>query len=116
MIGKASQNGYVEVMPGIKIKTLNHGNSSLMAEFLLTKGALLSEHSHVHEQTGYLVKGRIRLIIDGTGRVMEPGDSWSIPSNVVHKAEIEEDAVAIEVFVPAREDYKKYVNEEDMEG
>lgn len=116
MIGKASQNGYVEVTPGTRIKTLNYGENSLMTEFLLTKGALLSEHSHIHEQTGYLVKGRIRLIIDGKGIVMQPGDSWSIPSNAVHKAEIEEDAVVIEVFVPAREEYRKYLNEEDIEG
>jgi quercetin dioxygenase-like cupin family protein len=44
-----------------------------------------------------------------------PGDNWSVPSNSKHKAEIIEDSVAIEVFSPARDDYKRYVNGEDIE-
>ena len=36
---------------------------------------------------------------------MEPGDSWSIPGNAKHGAEIKEDSVALEVFSPVRADY-----------
>ena len=35
----------------------------------------------------------------------EPGASWCIAPDVVHGAEVLEDAVAIEVFAPPREDY-----------
>jgi hypothetical protein len=76
-----------------------------MAEFLLKKGSRLPQHSHPHEQTGYLVKGRIRLFIGSTKNDVVPGDSWCIPSGVEHGAEILEDSVAIEVFSPVREDY-----------
>jgi len=34
-----------------------------------------------------------------------PGDSWNVPGNVAHRAEILADSVAIEVFSPVREDY-----------
>jgi len=34
-----------------------------------------------------------------------PGDSWCIPGDVLHCAECLEDAVAVEVFSPVREDY-----------
>ena len=34
-----------------------------MTEFRLRQGAVLPRHSHPREQTGYLVKGRIRLSI-----------------------------------------------------
>ncbi len=36
---------------------------------------------------------------------MEPGDSWNVPANIEHGAEILADSVAIEVFSPVREDY-----------
>ena len=113
MFGIASRNGYKEVISGISIKTLSYGENSLIVEFLLQKGASLPEHKHINEQTGYLVKGSIRLFIDGKSIVLHPGDSWTILSNVKHKAEIFEDSIAIEVFSPRREDYIKYENKED---
>jgi len=114
MFGKASINEYKEILNGISIKTLNYGVNSLMVEFLLKKNSSLPEHKHPNEQTGYLVKGSIKLFIDGKGLVLHAGDSWSILSNVLHKAEILEDSVAIEVFSPRRDDYIKYKNQEDI--
>jgi len=108
MFSHHSTNGYIEIIKGIRIKTLCYGQNTLMSEFLLQKDALLPEHAHVNEQTGYLVSGKIRLFIDGVASEMIPGDSWSIAKNVVHRAEILEDSVAIEVFSPVREDYLKY--------
>lgn len=114
MFGISSENGYKEVLSGIRIKTINYGKETLMTEFLLEKDYVLSEHSHVHEQTGYLVKGKIKLFINGASRILLPGDSWNIPSETKHKAEIIEDSVAIEVFSPSREDYMKYVTDADI--
>ena len=76
-----------------------------MTEFLLKKDSRLPKHSHPHEQTGYLVTGRIRLSIGSEEYDVMPGDSWCIPSGVEHSAEILEDSVGIEVFSPVREDY-----------
>jgi hypothetical protein len=49
MFGKHSENGYTEVLPGIKIKTLNYGHTTLLTEFLLKKDSILIEHAHVQE-------------------------------------------------------------------
>jgi len=105
MFEASSGEGYRSAVPGIEQKTLVHGDKTLMVEFRLRKGAVLPLHSHHHEQTGYLVKGHIRLTL-GTG-IFEvlPGDSWCIPGSVQHCAEIIEDSVAVEVFSPVREDY-----------
>jgi quercetin dioxygenase-like cupin family protein len=110
MFSKHSTNGYTEILKGIRIKTLCYGQSTLMAEFLLEKDALLPEHAHPNEQTGYLVSGRIRLFINGIPHDLVTGDSWNIAENVGHRAEILEDSVVIEVFSPVREDYLKYIN------
>ncbi len=114
MIGKKTDHGYEEVLPGIKIKTINYGENTLMTEFILKKDSVLVEHAHINEQTGYLVKGKIKLFINGKPEIINPGDSWNIPSNIMHKAEIIENSIAIEVFSPARTDYIKYVNQNDI--
>jgi quercetin dioxygenase-like cupin family protein len=75
MFGVSSDAGYIEIISGISIKTLNYGPNSIMVEFRLTKGAVLPEHNHIPEQTGYLVKGSIRLFIDEKLNDLQPGDS-----------------------------------------
>jgi unsaturated pyranuronate lyase len=106
MVTKTGEAGYINAMDGIRRKTLVYGDKTLMAEYRLCKGKTLPRHRHPEEQTGYLVSGRIVLTIDGISHEMTPGDSWSIPGNVEHGAEIIDDSVAIEVFSPVREDFK----------
>ena len=60
---------------------------------------------HPYEQTGYLVSGHLVLTIGEDVNDVRPGDSWCIPGNVRHGAEIIEESVAVEVFSPVREDY-----------
>ena len=114
MFGIHSPHGYHEVVDGITIKTLNHGKHMLMTEFVLRRGALLPEHSHVYEQTGYLVKGRMLLYIQEKSIEVKAGDSWNVPGGAPHRAEVLEDSIAIEVFSPVREDYLQYVTEDDV--
>jgi quercetin dioxygenase-like cupin family protein len=105
---KADDRGYRQLLPGIRIKTLAYGERTLLAEFRLDADSVLPRHAHPHEQTGYLVRGRIRLTIGDQASEMRQGDCWSIPGNVEHGAEILEDSVAVEVFSPVREDYVTY--------
>ena len=104
MFTQNSSNGYTEPMPGIKLKTLCHGEKTLMAEFILKAGSDLPGHTHPHEQAGYLVMGHIRLTIGGKEHDVKTGDSWCIPGDVEHGAKILENSVAVEVFSPVRED------------
>lgn len=105
MIAKRSDSGYSTPIDGIELKTLNYGERTLMAEFRLRKGAVLPRHSHPHEQTGYLVSGSIRLTIAGETVDCGPGDSWCVPADAEHGADVLEDTVAVEVFSPVREEY-----------
>jgi len=105
MFTKSSEEGYKTPIEGISMKTLVWGEKTLMTEFILKKGAKLPIHDHPYEQTGYLVSGQMVLYIDEEPNEITPGDSWCIPENVPHRAEINEDSVAIEVFSPVRTDY-----------
>jgi quercetin dioxygenase-like cupin family protein len=99
-----SDDGFVQAVPGVHLKTLVHGASTLMAEFHLAAGHQLPAHVHPHEQTGYLVRGRIRLRIGDEVRELAAGDSWCVPGGVEHSADLVEDSLAIEVWSPVRED------------
>lgn len=105
MFVKQSSEDYRRPLGGIEQKTLVHGDRTLMVEFRLEKGALLPLHSHPHEQIGYLVKGQIRLTIGAEIHDVQAGDSWCIPGDTPHGAEIIQESVAVEVFSPVREDY-----------
>ncbi len=105
MFCTGDSNGYCEVLPGIKRKTLVFGEKTLATEFRMERGSTLPVHSHPHEQTGYLVKGRVSLRIGDRTYEAGPGDSWCIPGKVEHSAEILVDSVAVEVFAPVRDEY-----------
>lgn len=105
MFYKKTDDNYNQALEGIEFKTLVYGEKTLLTEFRLEKNNTLPMHEHPHEQTGYLVSGKIVLKIGDQRHDVEAGDAWSIPSNVIHGAEVVEDSVAIEVFSPVREDY-----------
>ena len=105
MFTKHSSEGFIKALPGVNRKTLVYGQKTLMTEFFLEKGNSIPAHSHPHEQTGYLVKGKLHFTIGSQIIDAKSGDSWCIPSDESHGAEVLEDSTVIEVFSPVREDY-----------
>lgn len=105
MFTPGGDEGYQDALPGIRRRTLAYGDTTMMTEFRLRGGAVLPVHDHPHEQTGYLVTGRLRLTIHDETRDLGPGDSWSIPGGVPHGAVALADTVAVEVFSPLRDDF-----------
>jgi quercetin dioxygenase-like cupin family protein len=105
MFTKHSDAGVIQALEGIQRKTLVFGEKTLLTEFKMEKGAHLPRHSHPHEQTGYMVRGRMRFTIGDETFEVEAGDSWNVPGIVAHGAEILEDTLIIEVFSPVRDDY-----------
>ena len=105
MFATSDPGGYQPAAPGIRRKTLCHGDATLICEFRLDASHVLPMHAHPQEQTGYLVAGCLRMTIGDKTRDAGPGDSWCIPGGVEHGADVLEDSVAVEVFSPVREDY-----------
>lgn len=105
MFATRQTEGYRELLPGVRQRTLVHGELTLMAEFQIDADAVIPVHRHPNEQTGYLVSGRLRFEVEGVERVAGPGDSWNLAGGVAHGATALENTVVIEVFSPLREDY-----------
>jgi quercetin dioxygenase-like cupin family protein len=94
-----------QLLEGIELTTLVHGEKTLMGQFTIAQGGKIPAHSHPHEQTGIMLSGKLRFTVDGEVVDVEAGDSWCLPGGVEHAAEALEDVVVIEVFSPVREDY-----------
>jgi quercetin dioxygenase-like cupin family protein len=87
----------------VTIKPLVVGNDLLLIELFEAKGVRVPEHTHDdHESIVYLVKGSMRLVIDGREFIARAGDAWLHPRGVPHWSETLEDSVAIEIKSPPR--------------
>ncbi|MBI5063986.1 MAG: cupin domain-containing protein [Desulfatitalea sp.] len=94
-----------KVLDGIDMTPLAWGPKTMLVRFDLEQGSTIPSHHHLHEQTGFLVSGRLRLTIGAETVEAVAGASWCIPADVPHAAEALADCVAVEVFTPLREDY-----------
>jgi len=103
--GQEDKSNYKEIAEGIFMRPLVYGDQTLLTEIRFSQGSVIDFHEHPHEQTGYLVKGKFQLTVEGREYQVEPGDSWCIKGGKSHKAEFQEESLAIEVFSPPREEY-----------
>lgn len=97
----------VEQVSDAMRRRLVSGERIMLAQVLLSKGALIPRHQHVHEQMAYIVAGRLRFKVgDGNEELtVGAGEVLHFPSNVWHEAEVLEDSVVLDVFSPPREDW-----------
>jgi quercetin dioxygenase-like cupin family protein len=83
-----------------------HGESLSFGLVHLEKGSTVKIHHHIHEQITYMVEGEMEMEI-GTEKVhLKAGNYFVIPSNVPHGAVALTECKVIDVFSPAREEYK----------
>jgi quercetin dioxygenase-like cupin family protein len=83
-----------------------HGGRLTLARIHLRKGCIVPEHAHEPEQLSWLKEGRLRFELAGKELILETGDVLDIPSNVPHRVEALEDSFVIDIFSPAREDWR----------
>jgi quercetin dioxygenase-like cupin family protein len=83
-----------------------HAERVTMTLLELDPGVVVPDHGHEQEQVGFLVEGEMSFTVGGETRRLGPGGTWRIPSNVRHSVVAgPEGAVALEVFVPIRDDW-----------
>jgi quercetin dioxygenase-like cupin family protein len=93
------------LVKGIKGRYI-HTKNSTIGFVEIKKGAVLPEHSHFHEQTTQIIKGKLEMTIGGETKVLESGMFTIIPSNVLHSAIALTYCKVTDTFCPVREDYK----------
>ncbi len=99
-------SGQVEMLPDVFRRTMATTDEAMLCEFFLKREARVPAHSHLNDQVGYVVYGRMELVIGGEVFVCQPGDSYAIPGGVVHSARAIVDSLVIDAFSPPRDDYR----------
>jgi len=90
---------------GVTRKILASGGTMMTVQFSFEKGAVGTPHTHVHEQVGYVLRGRFELTLGSDKTTLEMGDTYYVPSNTVHGVVALEDGVLLDVFTPQRQDF-----------
>lgn len=101
-------NAVKRTFKGVNLDSLAVGEKSMVTKMNYVKGNFATMHSHPHEQCGYVISGKYRLIVESDDRIdviMHPGDSYAIPGNTPHSFEVIEGGEVVDVFTPHREDY-----------
>lgn len=93
-------------MPGFLARFI-HTENLTIAYVNIEAGAVLPEHAHMQEQITQVLEGKLEFTIEGETQIMETGSIAVIPSNCKHSAKALEPCMVIDVFNPAREDYRK---------
>jgi quercetin dioxygenase-like cupin family protein len=102
---RSREQAQVEMRPGVHRRVLGTTAGVMLTEFFLERDADVPEHTHPHEQVGYVVDGRMALTIAGETREVVDGDSYAIEAGVTHSAHAVTDVILVEVFAPPREDF-----------
>jgi quercetin dioxygenase-like cupin family protein len=84
-----------------------HGDNMTVARVYLKKGASVPEHSHYNEQISMMEQGSLKFVLAGVEKILKPGEILRIPPHVPHSAEALEDCLAVDLFSPPREDWKR---------
>lgn len=84
-----------------------YGKEAMLARFVFKKGAIIPEHHHPSEQITYILKGSVKVTIEGKEIIVRAGEVLIIPPNVPHRFEALEDTIDLDVFSPPREDWIK---------
>ncbi|WP_049926353.1 cupin domain-containing protein [Halopiger goleimassiliensis] len=111
-----------EAADGVHLALMAGGESMNVQHFEIEPGAVVAEHSHPHEQTGFIYEGEVVFLTDsdeqrsssdressipddGEEIVCGPGDAYAIPGEQPHAAENRGDETVrgIDVFSPPRE-------------
>jgi quercetin dioxygenase-like cupin family protein len=93
----------VNPAPGVHRRTMGTTDKVMLCEFFLERGT--PEHSHMNDQIGYLVYGKLEFRVGDETRICQPGDSWAVPGGMLHAANALVDSLVLEAFSPPRNDY-----------
>jgi quercetin dioxygenase-like cupin family protein len=91
---------------GIMMKPI-WGEGAMLTFIDLEPGAILPPHSHPHEQITYVVEGELEFTVEGTTKILKPGDGVVIAANEKHEGKVTKGFTrAVDAWAPIREEYK----------
>lgn len=105
MFSHAGEIAWTTTPDGNRRRVLVHTDELMVVEFAFEKGAVGVPHSHPHVQASYVAEGRFEVTIDGRVETLDTGDSFIVPSSLVHAVKALEAGRLVDSFAPYRADF-----------
>jgi quercetin dioxygenase-like cupin family protein len=100
-----TDHDWTDLGGGVKRKVLCYDRSVMLVRVVFEKGAVGPAHQHPHIQCSLVASGRFEMKIGGETRILEAGDSFIVPTNVIHSALALEAGELVDTFAPMREEF-----------
>ena len=94
-----------EVSPGIRRQIMGYDTNLMLVRVHFDSNAIATKHKHPHQQVTYVEKGVFEVEIGDRKEVLQQGDCFILPSEILHGAKCLEAGILIDTFSPAREDF-----------
>lgn len=94
-----------EIVPGFHGRFV-HSDKLTLANWRIKQDAVLPEHSHPQEQISQVLAGELEITMQGETYRLTPGQVLLIPSGVVHSGRAVTACEVLDIFHPARDDYR----------
>lgn len=96
---------WLDLGGGVKRKILCWDESVMLVRVVFETGGIGAPHQHPHIQCTLVASGKFEMTIGGEKRVLSAGDSFIVPTNVVHSALCLEAGELVDTFTPMRADF-----------
>jgi quercetin dioxygenase-like cupin family protein len=96
-----------ELLNPLVSRRVIHTERMTVCRIRLKKGAVVPMHSHENEQITVLETGALKFIFEQEEKVIHGGDTLAIPPHAPHRVEALEDSLAMDLFSPVREDWRR---------
>ena len=91
--------------PGVKRKIMAYGEDLMVVRVVFAAGAVGKAHQHPHRQASYVESGIFDVTIDGRTSRLHAGDTFFVPSGLVHGVVAVEAGQLIDSFTPIRAEF-----------
>ena len=97
------------VFEGVTRKILMHSDKIMLVYYEIKPETVFPEHSHPHEQMGFIIKGQCEITTPNQKETVKAGTTYYFQSNEKHKVKTtgNEKCIIIDAFHPPREDFLK---------
>jgi quercetin dioxygenase-like cupin family protein len=86
----------------VHMKPMMAGDQMVMLEIHYPAGSGSPPHVHQHESVVYVLRGKVRMVVDQETFVLDAGDACRHPQGVTHGVEAIEDATILEIKSPVQ--------------
>jgi len=104
------RNVWDTISPGVYRQILAFDDNIMLMVVRIMPGSIVPKHNHRNVQAGLVVKGKLLFKTDRGELEVSEGESYYIEPMENHEVHniTSEEAVALDVFTPKREDYSAY--------